>query len=66
MIAGIVDHQKNSDAIPLNESVTDMAEKLHRAIITREWEFCVQWTDGTQSWILLKDVKNANPIMAAE
>ena len=66
MIAGIVDHRKNNDAIPLTESVTDIAGKSHRVITTKGWEFCVEWTDGTQSWIPLKDVKNSNPIMAAE
>ena len=66
MIAGIVDHCKNNNAIPLKESVTDIAGKSHRVITTKGWEFCVEWTDGTQSWIPLKDLKNANAIMAAE
>ena len=42
MIAGIVDHRKNNDAIPLTESVTDIAGKSHRIITTKGWEFCVE------------------------
>ena len=66
IISGIIDHRKNKDAIPSNESVADIAGKSHRVVTTRGWELCVEWKDGTQSWIPLKDVKNTNPIMAAE
>ena len=66
MIAGIVDHRKNDDAVPLTESVTDIGGKSHRIITTKGWELCVEWTDGTQNWMPLKDVKHADPMMTAE
>ena len=30
------------------------------------WQICINWKDGTQSWVLLKDVKASNPIQLAE
>ena len=30
------------------------------------WKICVEWRDGSESWLPLKDVKTANPIKLAE
>ena len=34
--------------------------------ITKGWMFLVQWKDGSSNWIPLKDLKDSNPIEAAE
>jgi hypothetical protein len=33
---------------------------------TAGWDMCVQWTDGTSTWLPLKDLKQSNPIQTAE
>jgi hypothetical protein len=30
------------------------------------WESCVEWTDGTTMWLPLKELRDSNPIEAAE
>ena len=32
---------------------------------TKGWMFLVQWKDGSSNWILLKDLKDINPIETA-
>ena len=34
--------------------------------MTRGWELCVQWKDGSTNWVSLKDVKNSFPIELAD
>ena len=33
---------------------------------TRGWDFCVEWADGSTSFVLLKDIKIANPVEAVK
>jgi hypothetical protein len=33
---------------------------------TKGWDLCVEWCDGSTSWIPLKDIKVSNPIETAE
>ena len=33
---------------------------------TKGWKLLVRWQDGQESWIPLKDLKESNPIEAAE
>ena len=33
---------------------------------TRGWQLCIQWKDGSTSWVDLKDVKESNPVKVAE
>jgi hypothetical protein len=33
---------------------------------TQGWELCVEWKDGSTSWIPLKDLKTSNPIQVGE
>ena len=34
--------------------------------MTKGWEFCVEWRDGSTDWISLKDVKQSYPVEAAK
>jgi len=34
--------------------------------MTKGWDICIEWRDGTISWLPLKDVKQSNPIEMAE
>jgi len=37
-----------------------------RLKMTKGWDLCVKWRDGSTSWLPLKDVKNTNPVELAE
>jgi hypothetical protein len=44
----------------------DKNNVVHPKLTTLGWELCVSWADGTSSWLPLADVKESNPIEAAE
>ena len=35
-------------------------------ITTKGWNLLVEWKDGTQDWIPLKDIKESNPVETEE
>jgi len=37
-----------------------------RRKLPRGWDICVEWHDGTTSWVPLKDVKQSNPLEMAD
>ena len=54
LFGGIIDHRKKGTG-------TTGASQT-----TKGWELCVQWADGTINWSPLKELKDSNPIEAAE
>ncbi len=32
----------------------------------KRWDICIKWTDGSTSWLPLKDVKDENPLELAQ
>ena len=57
----IVDHRKKDTAIERDDGfVTDPHGRKSRIL------FLVNWKDGSQSWVSLKDMKESNPIEVAE
>jgi len=63
----IVDHRKTLDAMPQEEAfITGYNGNRHRKKTTKGWDICVEWRDGSTSWIPLKDVKQANPLELSE
>lgn len=64
----IVDHRKDSSAIAQGDDafvVTRSGRKLPKRT-TRGWEFCLKYKDESTSWVKLKDLKDAEPILLAE
>jgi Reverse transcriptase (RNA-dependent DNA polymerase). len=45
---------------------TDVKGRKRRRLTTKGWYFNVQWKDGSQQWIPLKDLKESNPVEIAE
>ena len=64
---GISSHRKNDTAVEKTDGwyTTDNNIKK-RKITTKGWEFLVDWSDGSQSWLPLYNIKQSNPIEAAE
>jgi len=63
----IVDHRQHASAVPKEDGFTVSHNgNRHKKKTTIGWDICVEWRDGTTSWLPLKDVKNANPLELAE
>jgi Reverse transcriptase (RNA-dependent DNA polymerase) len=54
MFKGIIDHRRKGE------------DTGGAGISTKGWEMCVEWTDGTTTWLPLKDLRDSNPIETAE
>jgi len=63
----IVDHQMGEDAIKKEDGFTvGFNGNVHPKLTTRGWDISVEWRDASNSWLPLKDVKDANPLELAE
>jgi hypothetical protein len=45
---------------------TDVKVRKRRRLTTKGWYFNVQWKDGSQQWIPLKDLKESNLVEIME
>jgi hypothetical protein len=63
----IVDHKKD-DNIALKEAdaYVEVNGRRSRIKTTKGWSFCVEWTDGTTSWVPLNILKEQIPVEIAE
>ena len=63
----IVDYRKDETAVDMDDAfVEDRYGKKTRRITTKGWSFLVNWKDGSQSWVPLKDIKESNPVEVSE
>ena len=63
----IVDYKRDESAIDKADAfITDKHGRKSRRYTTKGWSFLINWKDGTQSWVPLKDMKESNPIEVAE
>ncbi len=63
----IVDHRKDQSAISKEGGfIVSTNGNLHKKHTTQGWDICIEWCDGSTSWLPLRDVKEANPIELAE
>ena len=63
----IVDYQKDDSAVEKEDYyVTTKSGQRRARKTTCGWKLQVQWTDGTKTWVPLKDLKESNPIELAE
>ena len=68
LLSDIVGHRKNDDAIPKSKGWYQLhgTAAKKRIITTKGWEFHVEWSDGTRTWVPLLDLKESNPVDLAE
>jgi hypothetical protein len=60
VFTGIVDHRFIEPVDYIHDT------KGTNRSTTLGWDLCVQWTDGTTTWLPLATVKESNPVEAAE
>jgi hypothetical protein len=67
LLKEIVDHRKTKEEIKSEDALVSMRNGIKKRLkTTKSWDFKVQWTDDTESWIPLSDIKESNPVEAAE
>ena len=62
----IVDHKKDSMAVPKSDGTFLHKGKTHKPLTTHGWKLCIQWKDRSTSWECLADLKEAYPVLVAE
>ena len=62
----IIDHSKDGTAIRPDDGFVMLRGKRVPKRTTKGWRICVEWKDGTTSWLDLKDVKDSHPVLLAE
>ena len=68
LMQGIVDFKKDvATAVPKSEKwvVTRSGQRRLRKS-TAGWKLLVQWKDGSETWVPLKDMKESHPVEVAE
>jgi len=61
------EEKKMIDDLQLNNgTVIRNQNNIHPLYTTRGWKICVEWKDGTTSWLPLAGVKNSFPVHLAE
>ena len=68
LLKEIIDHRKDeSEAVKVEDAfVTSRNGNQVPRRTTKGWSLCVEWKDGSQSWVPLKDMKEAYPVQVAE
>lgn len=64
----IIDHRKTKDAIDIKDGfiINETTGHKRKKMTTKGWEICVQWKDGSSTWVELKDLKNSYPVELAQ
>jgi hypothetical protein len=50
LMEAIIDHRANDLAVKEADGYVVINKRKHRIKITKGWELCVQWQDGTTTW----------------
>ena len=66
LVDEIIDHCKDDTAVPIEDAFYVANGNQRRKQTTRGWQLCIRWKDGTTTWMDLKDLKDAEPILVAE
>jgi hypothetical protein len=56
-----IDHKKGSNALSGEDALVQEGGKTYPKRTTKGWKLCVQWQDGSTSWLSLKDLKELHP-----
>ena len=66
IIQGIIDHRCTDEAIKCKDIQGEEGQPTKKLITTKGWEMLVEWEGGSSSWLPLRDIKSADPLMVAE
>jgi hypothetical protein len=67
LIDEIIDHRASKEALKVADGyVTTRNGRKHQRKTTKGWELLVRWKDGAETWVPLKDLKEAYLVLVAE
>mmetsp|Transcript_8849 Transcript_8849/g.12994 ORF Transcript_8849/g.12994 Transcript_8849/m.12994 type:complete len:196 (+) Transcript_8849:683-1270(+) len=67
LMAEIIDHHHDTTDIKKEDGHYNTKHGTKRKKqTTKGWELCVEWKDGSQTWVQLNDLKNAYPVKLAD
>jgi hypothetical protein len=66
LMEGIIYHITDGHAVAPAEMYIKHRSNNKVTKTTKGWHLCVEWKDGTTSWERLEDLKESNPVEAAE
>jgi len=66
MIDEIIDHRKSDKALTIDDVDTLKNGRRYQRRSTKGWEMLVRWKDGAETWVPLKDLKEAYLVQVAE
>ena len=66
LMESISDHKVDESAVTPQQAKEFRAKSNKNPRTTKGWKLLVEWKDGTQNWMPLKDLKESNPIEVAE
>ena len=62
----IIDHDKSDNALKDEDTFYSTKSGPKPKRTTRGWRLLVEWNDGSNSWVPLKDLKDAYPVQIAD
>jgi hypothetical protein len=66
LLDAIIDHKLDGHAVKHADGFVTVNGRKHMKKTTKGWQLYIQWKDGTTSWERLADLKESDPIEAAE
>jgi hypothetical protein len=57
LFKAIIDHEKDSNAIGKDQDYSIQNGRQHRLKTTKDCKLCVEWINGTTSWVRLAELK---------
>jgi hypothetical protein len=66
LLNAIVGHKSDDTAVKRVDMYVQHGYNKHLQKTTKGWKLCVEWKDGTTTWVCLADVKESNPVEVAK
>jgi hypothetical protein len=66
LLSSIVGHESDDTAVTRDDMYVQHGINKHLRKTTKGWKLCVEWKDGTSTWVRLADIKESNPVEVAE
>ena len=66
LLRAIIDHQRDETAVTHENQWVTVNGRQHRVKTTKGWKLCVEFKDGSTSWIRLAEMKESFPVDTAE
>ena len=60
LIDGIISHRSTPEAVKKEDGYYEQSGVRRKVITTKGWDIRIKWTDGSTSWLPLKEVKESN------